>query len=330
MAARPAGAHTAVRLPYLLAAPIVIFVVVFLIARCAGSVLGGSSQDSNPFAGRAPFAVKHSAAAGAAASASGAQREVLTRLATVPTAVWLTPEAYPLNQISRAVTRTVQAAELADRTPVFVVYGITDRDCSGGESSGGLPPQEYEKWVARIGDAAGGRSVVILEPDALATATECGQVERRTGLLSQAVDTLVEEGPTVYVDAGHAHWTNPADMAAMLQAVGIDRVRGFSTNVSGYESIDDEKTYAEAIRASLTNAHYVIDTSRNGAGSNGEWCNPTGRALGPEPQAGSGDGLDAYLWIKPPGESDGECGGGPPAGAFWTERALELASNAGW
>ncbi|MFI5427363.1 glycoside hydrolase family 6 protein [Aeromicrobium sp. UC242_57] len=74
----------------------------------------------------------------------------------------------------------------------------------------------------------------------------------------------------------------------------------------------------------------VIDTSRNGAGSNGEWCNPSGRALGPEPQAGTAGSLDAYLWIKPPGESDGECGGGPPAGEFWTERALELAANAGW
>lgn len=319
-----------VRLPYLLAAPVVIFVVVFLIARCAGTVLGGSSQDVNPFADHAPFAAKKTAAAAAADSVSGTQRDVLERLAKVPTAIWLTPEAYPLDRISGVVLRTARAAGLANRTAVFVVYGITNRDCSGGHSSGGLAPKEYAKWVSRIGEAAGDRSAVILEPDALASAAECGQIDQRTKQLSQATDELVDAGPTVYLDAGHAHWTDPATMAAMLQAVGVDRVRGFSTNVSGYESTEDETAYAEAIRATLPDAHYVIDTSRNGVGSNGEWCNPTGRALGVEPQAGTGGGLDAYLWIKPPGESDGECGGGPAAGTFWAERALELASNAGW
>jgi endoglucanase len=38
--------------------------------------------------------------------------------------------------------------------------------------------------------------------------------------------------------------------------------------------------------------------------------------------------LDAYLWVKVPGESDGPCNGGPPAGSWWQEYALEIASNA--
>ena len=56
---------------------------------------------------------------------------------------------------------------------------------------------------------------------------------------------------------------------------------------------------------------------RNGAGPSpdGAWCNPPGRALGEEPTTDTGDPLvDAYLWIKPPGDSDGTCQGGrPPA-----------------
>jgi endoglucanase len=33
-----------------------------------------------------------------------------------------------------------------------------------------------------------------------------------------------------------------------------------------------------------------------------------GCVVGRRPQASTGSGLlDAYLWIKPPGESDGEC-----------------------
>ncbi|MGW5026607.1 glycoside hydrolase family 6 protein, partial [Streptomyces albidoflavus] len=37
--------------------------------------------------------------------------------------------------------------------------------------------------------------------------------------------------------------------------------------------------------------------------------------------------LDAYLWIKRPGESDGSCRGGPSAGTWWPEYALGLARN---
>ena len=34
------------------------------------------------------------------------------------------------------------------------------------------------------------------------------------------------------------------------------------------------------------------------------------------------------LWIKTPGESDGECHGGPAAGAWWPTYALGLARRA--
>ena len=84
--------------------------------------------------------------------------------------------------------------------------------------------------------------------------------------------------------------------------------------------------------------HFVIDTSRNGNGppkcdeaadDENCWCNPPGRALGTPPTATTADPLiDAYLWLKKPAESDGKCNGGPKAGDFFQERALELARNA--
>lgn len=56
------------------------------------------------------------------------------------------------------------------------------------------------------------------------------------------------------------------------------------------------------------------------------WCNPPGRALGTPPTTATGDPrIDAFLWIKRPGESDGACRGAPPAGRWWAEYALELA-----
>src|SRR5215207_8080929 len=100
--------------------------------------------------------------------------------------------------------------------------------------------------------------------------------------------------------------------------------------------------------------HFVIDTSRNGRGpwtptasypDAQDWCNPPGRGLGRQTTANTGNTLvDAYLWVKIPGESDGECTRGlgpggttvdpewgqidPPAGQWFPDMALELAQNA--
>lgn len=320
------GAGRRSRLPLLLAIPVVLFVAVFVAAR----LLAGGPQDNNPFVNRPPFTATDTPGAAAASTASGDDQQILQRLAAVPQGTWLTPEGYPVGQVGGVVAKIAAQARAAERTPVFVVYGITDRDCSGAQSSGGLPPDQYAQWVSTIAKSIGSDAVAIVEPDALATAAECGQGEQRMSLLRDAVKVLSDAGATVYLDAGHASWTNPQEMASLLTAAGVEDARGFSTNVAGYESQDDEKTYAEAISATLGGKHYVTDTGRNGAGSNGEWCNPDGRALGREPAAGGDGALDAYLWIKPPGESDGACGGGPPAGQFWTERAVSLARAAGW
>jgi len=128
---------------------------------------------------------------------------------------------------------------------------------------------------------------------------------------------------------------------------------------------------------------FVIDTSRNGRGpldtavygaapynqpggvigalNGGNWCNPPGAGAGLRPTATTNVPLvDAYLWVKIPGESDGSCdiaGGArgwdyaqynpwgvtgdaqnhfdplwgmvdPAAGAWFPQQALELAQKA--
>jgi endoglucanase len=100
--------------------------------------------------------------------------------------------------------------------------------------------------------------------------------------------------------------------------------------------------------------HFVVDTSRNGQGAwtpapgayTGDaqtWCNPPGRGVGVRPTANTDVALvDAYLYVKTIGESDGQCNRGipggtidpeygsvdPAAGAFWPEQAHSLAHNA--
>jgi endoglucanase len=92
---------------------------------------------------------------------------------------------------------------------------------------------------------------------------------------------------------------------------------------------DESEAYGRAISALVGGRPFVIDTGRNGAGTDGAWCNAPARALGPAPTLRTGDPLvDALLWVKPPGASDGECNGGPPAGAWWPEAAIDLARRA--
>ena len=250
----------------------------------------------------------------------------------MPTGIWLTPERYPTpGDASTFVGQVVGDAD--GEVPVLVIYGVPGRDCTGGESSGGLTDGAYLPWLRAIAEAAGTDSVVVLEPDALPGAVECGLVDTRVPLLAQAVDALRGAGVTTYVDAGHSSWVPAAQIAGLLERVGVGTVRGFSTNVSNYQPTEAEAAYAESLSTLLGDAHYVIDTGRNGIGTGtvSDWCNPPGQALGHQPgHVDDGSPLDAYLWVKPPGESDGTCHGGPTAGQLWPERAVGLATAAGW
>ena len=297
------------------------------------------AQSRNPFEGRPLYVDPTSQAAQAAQVAHQQGRsdaDVQQRIAEVASGIWLNPETLDRDAVREHVEFLLRDAREVDAAVLFVVYGITDRDCTGEHSAGGLPPADYLAWVDQIAsgiDAVGGWVAVIVEPDALASLTECSDAASRLELLSQAVDQLASAGATVYIDAGHSDWVSPEDMARWLSAVGVTRVRGFATNVSAYQSEVDEIAYAMELSRLLDGARFVIDTSRNGAGTSpGEdWCNPAGQALGAEPgDPHDKSPLDARLWVKPPGESDGSCGGGPPAGTWWPERAVQLARAAGW
>jgi cellulose 1,4-beta-cellobiosidase len=100
----------------------------------------------------------------------------------------------------------------------------------------------------------------------------------------------------------------------------------------------DEGTFAAALRTRLIAKGFpsgigmLVDTSRNGWGGSarptgpstslnvnefvnqsrgdrrihaGNWCNQKGAGLGARPTSNVPAGFDAYVWIKPPGESDG-------------------------
>ena len=310
--------------------------VVAVVAAVAAVVLLRGQSPVPPARGTKIVASDLSKATDAATrAADGSPEQAAARyLSEQPTAVWLTPEGDPVDVVGERIAGLAAEARDQSARVAVVVYGLPERDC-GGHSAGGLEGDAYLEWTRAIGDAlreaADTSPIVILEPDSLALAPECGNVDERVEQLSAAVEALAAESTWIYVDGGHSNWLAPAEMADLIDRVdrasrgdGGRGIRGFVTNVSNFEATDDEVDYAHDVASRLDDLHAIIDTGRSGAGSNGEWCNPPGRLVG-EPGGTIGDDVvDTNLWVKPPGESDGDCNGGPAAGQWWPEAAVEL------
>nr|WSZ13424.1 glycoside hydrolase family 6 protein [Streptomyces canus] len=149
------------------------------------------------------------------------------------------------------------------------------------------------------------------------------------------------EGATVNDVQGFI--TNTANYSALKEQNFTinDSVNGKSVRESKWVDWNryvDELSYAQAFRQEAVNQGFpagvgmLIDTSRNGWGGSarptgpgamtdvdtyvnggkldrrihvGNWCNQSGAGLGERPKASPAAGIDAYVWIKPPGESDG-------------------------
>ncbi|MGW7378519.1 glycoside hydrolase family 6 protein [Streptomyces sp. NPDC054794] len=259
--------------------------------------------------------------------------EQIRKIAEQPTGEWIGPE----NPEQEAQGFT-EAAEKADRTALLVLYNIPHRDCGQYSQGGAADGNAYRAWIDGVAQGIGDRAAtVVLEPDALLHLVDgCTPAEfheERYDLLKGAVAKLKSlKNTKVYLDAGNAGWGHPDQIFQPLQRAGIDQADGFAVNVSNFYSTQDSLAYGKQLSAKVGNKHFVIDSSRNGNGPytegnpNERWCNPPGRALGEDPTTKTADPLvDAYLWVKRPGESDGQCKGGPRAGVWWPSYALKLA-----
>lgn len=261
------------------------------------------------------------------ASSRPSDAAAMRTLASAPTARWFGEWS---GDVGQAVSSYVGAAASAGKTAVLVAYDIPQRDC-GGYSAGGA--NDYLSWITSFANGIGSnKAVVILEPDSLAqmSCLSSGDQANRYSLLSKAVGILKQHGNTkVYLDAGHAGWVDAGTMASRLSQANVAAADGFALNVSNYDATPSETAYGQSVSQNLSGKHFIIDTSRNGNGSNGEWCNASGRAIGAAPTTSTGSSLvDAFLWVKTPGESDGTCNGGPSAGTWWPDYALSLVKNA--
>lgn len=149
------------------------------------------------------------------------------------------------------------------------------------------------------------------------------------------------EGATV--SDVHGFIVNTANYSALKEPYVkvTDTVNGTTVRQSKWVDWNyyvDELSFAQALRTELVNQGFapdigmLIDTARNGWGGSarptaagpltsvdayvdggrvdrrihaGNWCNQSGAGIGERPAAAPEPGIDAYVWAKPPGESDG-------------------------
>jgi endoglucanase len=316
-------------------------------ASNGGGLNGGATQPTapvpsapsfaNPLAGSSLYVASSSNALTTAAAwrtSRPADARQMEKIASQAQALWFGGWN---SDIRADVNRAVATAASSSATPVLVAYNVPQRDCGSYSAGGSSSAPAYRAWIDAFAAGIGARkAVVILEPDALAgmdclSTTDQGT---RTDLLKYAIATFRGLGNTaVYLDAGHSRWQSAGTMASRLVGAGIKLANGFALNVSNFFATAEQIVYGNALSALVGGKHYVIDTSRNGLGptADAQWCNPEGRALGERPTTATGNTLvDAFLWIKVPGDSDGSCNGNPAAGSWMPEYALGLAQRAGY
>ncbi|MFR9776357.1 glycoside hydrolase family 6 protein [Micromonospora sp. MS34] len=284
------------------------------------------APERHPFHGATLYVDRDTAAARWQATHGGSWLDPVT---SRPQARWVNdPRDVPA--VATLARRAGQRGEL----PVVVAYWIPNRGCAGYRE-GAPDAAAYRDYVGKLIGALGRtRSVVVMEPDAIAA--DCFDAARGR-LIAEATERFAAAGHAVYLDAGHARWRSTGETAERLLAAGITAAEGFAVNVSNRQTTAESYRWGRELSDLVGGREFVIDTSRNGtgpppdeAGRDDEWCNPAQQALGESPRpVGDRPGLAALLWIKAPGESDGKCGG-ERTYLFTPTQARTLIVGAAW
>ena len=279
------------------------------------------------------------------ASGDAKDAALITKMETRPRAVWFnsgTPA-----KVRQQVQQTMVEAAAEHAVPILVAYDIPGRDCAQYSAGGALNEADYEAWISAFAQGIGnGKAIVILEPDALADGTHSAWQSVGT-ITQRLLEANVQDAQGFFLNVSNYQPTDEltdygtwiSDCIAMVTDTSNPYYDNPSACASQYypATQSDFSTwglttqwYAQNMGNAVATTHFVIDTSRNGDGPNnmqayasapydqpatvlstlasGNWCNPPNSGLGLRPTADTGVPLlDAYLWVKTPGQSDGQC-----------------------
>ncbi|KAF1316331.1 Endoglucanase a, partial [Globisporangium splendens] len=235
-----------------------------------------------------------------------------------------------------------------------VVYGLPNKDCEAGSSRTGSIVQTadaYTQFLSTLIGIINDRKVLyVLEPDAiglLAKEGGCGVQAGHQENLQIAIAMLsANPNAEIYLDVGYWSLQHPESTTRVSQIVKgltiFGRVKGITLNASNYRSNAEISQLCATFQQAIGSDEYrcIVDTSRNfNAPTTTEWCNTRSAGIGHPPTSKTGfSNLDYFMWIKPPGESDGKCDAeshtadalpGPAPGQFFDE-SFQLLWNQGY
>ncbi|GAA2858260.1 glycoside hydrolase family 6 protein [Nonomuraea rubra] len=239
------------------------------------------------------------------------------RIAAVPQGRWFA--TYDPSTVRSQVDAYVGAAAAAGKIPIMAVYAMPNRDC-GGPSAGGAPDHTaYRAWIVRdrgrVWRAAPPPSV--LEPDALG---DHDQLHERLGagpgegLHRPTAGKRFKQASSqakVYFDIGHDGWLSR--LGGRLQAGRRDVANsadGLAVNTSNYRATPGlvlvrEEHHRGDRRVPAEGGHRHQPQRQRPVRQ--RVVRPGGPRHGPleAPRRRADPAIDAYLWVKPPGEADG-------------------------
>tara|TARA_B110000196_G_C21130716_1_gene658302 strand:+ start:586 stop:1434 length:849 start_codon:yes stop_codon:yes gene_type:complete len=258
------------------------------------------------------------------------EHEDLGKIYAQPMAIWLGRDRYhKLKRVPSRIQRLLKRAK--NKTVVFVIYSIPNRDISGRHSMGGEEDEEsYLKFINEVIEGIGNHSpIIIYEPDALCDGVKLTKKksQQRIKLMQTSLKLLTKTNAKIYIDSGHPNWLKVSEVCSLLKRFKKIPYEGFTLNCCNFVDTDSCVEYGTEI-SKYIGKNFVIDTSRNGLGYTGNIYNPTNIAIGEYPTLDTEiKNCDGFLWLKPLGESDGKVNGTPKAGRFSLKYALKIIEN---
>jgi endoglucanase len=178
----------------------------------------------------------------------------------------------------------------------------------------------------------------------IAYATQLNGVTQAQALGYAGTLTSADNNPSgAFAKCPNQYWNGGPATTYIGEAMSPYGVWSETETNPALNPIGTDSSYASLLGSVVPTTHFVVDTSRDGLGPNdmetysgtpydqpsdvisalqtGNWCNPPDSGLGTRPTADTANIpnsldsylpadtslLDAYLWVKTPGQSDGQC-----------------------
>ena len=206
-----------------------------------------------------------------------------------------------------------------------------------------MQPAFHRRVDEMVASVANRPAVFLIENDAIGSSS-C--VQRMGSMPQWEADLRYETSAVaslphtvVYLEGGYSDSNGPRYTARVLNAAGIQHIRGFWTNDTHSQWTINEIHWGEKVSRLTHGADFVINTAGNGQGpllnrhptTQGveNLCNAPRRGIGPRTTTTTGFAhVDAFLWSSVPGSSSGTCNGGTAPGTWWEAGAIRMAARA--